>query len=471
MRVSYKSVVLNGLSWSGSTKIFITILQLFQFGFLGRFYSAQDFAIIAIVMMLFNIGLTTIDAGISSAIIAHDDIDEKERSSLYWFNAIITLIVSTALFSSLPLIAEFYGIENNLILLQAYVLTFLIIPLGQPFQAYFQKDLNFKLLTIIEVIANSLDVIICMVIVLFGYAVWGFVFGKIVYWVVRSVLLFIFGMKKWRISFYFSIKKVMPFLNFGLNQMLSGYVFFLFTQMPKFIIPKFLGIELLGYYELVNRITIQPLLKITPVFRQVIFPVFSRMKSDSTRINSGFQLYVSNFSLLIALLTIFIMVFPYLYIPLVFGNKWNVIIPTVILSSLGMYIRSINETSGTLAFGLGRADLELKRTIFNLIIVYPLGILGAKAWGLNGVVCAIILTHLMSLIYEQLFIVKPLISSSWDTYFIPTFITVSFLSLIVFSEFFIPQPFRYIVNVGIALIFIMFNFRYFQNMHEIASKK
>jgi O-antigen/teichoic acid export membrane protein len=71
-----------------------------------------------------------------------------------------------------------------------------------------------------------------------------------------------------------------PYLKYGIYVALSGAASRLFQSMDKLVIGRLFGAQQLGLYGNAMTLSSMPLDKISPLFQQVTFPLFSRLQGD-----------------------------------------------------------------------------------------------------------------------------------------------------------------------------------------------
>ena len=81
-----KKQAIGGVKWTSLSAGVRTVLQLIQLIVLARFLSAEDFGLVAIVMVVIGFSQLFMDMGISNAIIHKQNTTDIQLSSLYWLN-------------------------------------------------------------------------------------------------------------------------------------------------------------------------------------------------------------------------------------------------------------------------------------------------------------------------------------------------------------------------------------------------
>jgi O-antigen/teichoic acid export membrane protein len=355
---------IGGMRWTSLSTVINTILQLAQYIILARLLSPEDFGLMNMLMVVITFSKIFSDLGISSAIVYYQNISRHQLSSLYWLNLLAGLIVFSCVLVGRPLVAEFYNEPrlNDLLIFIAFI--FLITPFGQQFQFLLQKELSFNKLAKVEIFATISGSITAITLAFLGFGVFSQIWGQLVTNGSKSLYLTLIGWKKWRPQFTIQLKGLGGFLKFGVYQMGSRTVGYFASNIDYLLIGRYLGTEALGIYSLAYQLIVIPVTKINPIVTKVAFPVFSKNQDDNAAIAKGFinmskLLAFVSFPILIGLIAV-----ADVFVPVVFGEKWEMAIPVVqILSILGI-LRVLMNPNGSVLLGKGRADLGFKWDFF-----------------------------------------------------------------------------------------------------------
>jgi len=432
--------------WTGLARCSTIGLQIVQYSFLARLLSPSEIGLISLLMTVYFFGISSINSGFGNGIIALGTVSRKQNSSLFWMNLVVGLFTWVVIFAFAPLICVMFNANNLLGPLKIFTAIFLLVPWGQQFEYLLQKELDFKIVSLVDISAVFLEVATCILLATNGAGVYSFVYGKIAYFSLRSMVFFCIGLRNWRPKFYFSITDIRPFINFGLFQLGANYMFVLYSEMPKFIIAPLLGLEAMGTYELATRITMQPLSKIAPVLKKVAFPVIASIQDNIAQVRKAYGAYILLLEVTVAPVSMIIGVFAEPIVTLLFGEEWLHVVPLVRILSVAVFVRSLCQAAASLALGMRRADLDFFQVscafVAALVTIYP----AAKNWGDMGVACAVLLNSAITLLTSYYLAVKPLVGSDPSIKTLNDYSSILLLIIAVGCSFWF--------NGTIAMIFI-----------------
>lgn len=413
--MSLKQKAIKGIKWTSSSAVIVSVIQILQIIILTKLLSPSDFGIMAIILFIVNFSQNFIDFGISNAIIFKQEISKKALSSLYFLSICIGVLFFIGVFMSSSLIAGYYNDQRLVVPIQLISVIFIIVPFGQQYQVLLKKMLDFKSLAVIDVISRFAGFILTVVLAYFGYGVFSLVWGTILYSFISTLLLIIKGITVYKPSVYFSYSEIKPLIGFGFFQMGEKVVNYLNKEIDVLIIGKFLGMEVLGIYNIAKDFISKPYQLINPVITKVTFPVMASVQHDTVKIK---RIYLETLKYL-AIINSIIFFFCFFYsdeiVILFFGKEWIASSSILKILSIYMLIRSIGNPVGSLQLALGRADLGFYWNIVLLLIV-PATIYFSKFYGIQGITVGLLLSQLLLYYPSWKYMVKKLSPISFREY-------------------------------------------------------
>ncbi|MGB3241633.1 MAG: MOP flippase family protein, partial [Candidatus Omnitrophota bacterium] len=363
------------------------------------------------------------DIGVSNAIIYRQDATRESLSSLYWLNILGGIAIFFIVCALTPLVVILYHEPRLSSLMYLLALTFLITPFGQQFQMLLQKELQFKQLARITIIAAAANSAVAIILAIGGMGVFSLIWGQLVGAFVRVLQLSFWGWRRWKPQWHFSRNSLKGYIGFGLYQLGERTVNYFNSNLDYLLIGILLGAKPLGYYTLAYNLILRPSLKINPIITRVAFPVFSKLQKDAVKLKKGYLKVLQVLSLVNFPLMVCLAIVAPVAVPVIFGERW---VPSVILVQILTVVgllRSVNNPVGSLLLSKGRADLGFKWNVGVMITQIPGLYLGAKYGGTVGVAVAFAILQILYTMLNYLILIRPLlgpclreyISSMWPS--------------------------------------------------------
>ena len=284
---SLKDKTVKSGMWSGIEQFSTQIIQFIYTIILARLLTPDDYGIVALTLVFFNIAYVLIDSGFATALIRKTDRTEEDLSTCFFFNLGVAIISYIILFASSPYIASFYDKPILEPIVKVSGITLIIKSLYIVQNTRFQYKLDFKVITKISFSSVVISGCSGVLLAFKGFGVWSIVWQNIINVSLMMILMWVFS--KWRPSFVFSKASFKYLLGFGSKLTLSYLIGTLYENITPIIIGKFYTAGQLGYYNRAEAIGKLPSSNITNLLQRVTFPVLSIIQDDAERLKKDFR--------------------------------------------------------------------------------------------------------------------------------------------------------------------------------------
>lgn len=350
--------------------IVVTALHLATMIILARFLPAEDFGLMAIMMVVIGFSQAFADMGISNAIIQRQDVTHNQLSSLYWLNVMSGSVIMVLVMLAAPLVAGFYERPELQGLLLQLSCVFLILSIGNQYRVLCQKNMQFGRMAAGEIFAAFCAFSIAVFCAVNGMGVKALVYGMIAQAVAGSLYFLVMGLKyHHRPAFVYKHSELSGYFGFGLYQMGEKSINYLGANMDNLIIGKFLGMQALGFYNLAWQLCQFPVQKINLVVNKVAFPVYARLQEDTDALNRQYASFLRAISIITIPVLTFLFYFAPDVIAILYGQGWELTAKLVPVLALVGIIKTIGNPGGALFLALGRADIGFWWNVFWILFV------------------------------------------------------------------------------------------------------
>lgn len=446
-----KKTAISGVKWTTVEKIGRAVFQLLQIAILTRFLPKEAFGLVAMALVVISFSNIFVDMGLTSAILYKQDASQKEYSSIYWLNLLVSIVLYSILFFLTPLIANFYNEEELLAIIPILGFNILLLALGRQHRTILQKEFRFKPIAIIEMISFFFGLIVAIVLAIKGGGVFTLVYSTLTASGIANLLFLITNLQKNPITLHFKFGDTIPFLKVGGFQAGSKILDFVSTEADIFIIGKMLGAEALGVYSLSKQVVLKVFSLINPIIVNVLSPLFASIQNEKARLKSNFLKVVRylayiNFPIYLLIIVGSKEILHYLY-----GSDYTT--GTVVLTLLGFYycLISLSNPVGSLQIATGRTDIGFYWTILRVFITPSIIFIGSL-YSIDVIALAIAVLSVILVIPMWRIQIKPMADISLKEYFeqfykpLLIFISVTIFALFL-NEVYTSEP-----NILVLLI-------------------
>lgn len=419
---------------------------------LARLLLPEEFGLIGMIAIFMAIGSELISSGLTSSLIRTDNPDQRDYSSVFFYNLFGSIILYFLLFFTAPYIANFFKQPSLIEITRLYSLTFIISGLSAVQLAKIRKEMNFKLETQSSLASTVVSAMVGILLAYRGFGVMSLVWMSIAGSIISSVMLWFTS--DWRPSFIFDKKKFSYHYRFGYRMAIAGVINAVFNNIYTLVIGKFFSTVQLGYYTRADTLKQFPISNISSILNKVTFPIFAEIKNDDQRLKRVYKEMMQLVIFIIAPLLVMMGVIADPLFRFLFTEKWLPAAPYFQILCVNGILYPLHSYNLNILLVKGRSDLVLrletaKKVILCLIIVVaiPFGIIGLL-WGqvLYSVLC-----YFINSFYSGKMIGYPAMRQLYDISGILTVSLLMGLALYFLDTFALQTHFSDFIRIFISL--------------------
>lgn len=335
--------------------------------FLARLLEPSEFGLIAIVLVFLGFMSVFFDAGLSAALIQRKRVLPIHYSSVFYFNLIVAAILTLLVFISAESIAHFYDNQELVSLIQIMSISFIFGALSSVQKVQLQKELNYKLLAKITIVATVISGSIGILLAFYGAGVWSLVAQNLSLGIISNILLW--KISKWRPSLMFSIKALKSLWRFGFNVFLVSIMNALFGRLDVLIAGKLVSPSVLGFYDRAKHLNQMIYSYSAGSLMSVLFPILSKVQKDLPRFQNIFIKIYAILSFGVFLLIGGFYVVSEEFIALLFSEKWLVSAVYFKIIVLGVFAPVYGALLTNVLISRGKSKRYLHIDIFKKVLM------------------------------------------------------------------------------------------------------
>lgn len=336
---------------------------------MARILSPSDYGILGIIAIFIALSDTFIDSGFTNALINKKNCTNKDYSTVFYFNIIISIVFLGILFVAAPFIAEFYKNPVLIWTTRAMALSFVISSVGAVPMTIMTKELQFKPKAVISVIVSVCSGAIGIYLAYNGFGVWALVWQTVLSVLIRVIIYVIYV--RWIPLFSFSKQSFKELFGFGSKLLGSNIIYTLFNNIYNLVIGKAFNTTQLGYFTRADGYAKLIPSNISGVLGKFLFPILSKEKDNEAELILLHTKFIIVTSYFIFPGCLFLAGFASPLIYLMISEKWMPIVPILqILCFAGIFehFSTINSN-----FMLARGNSTYYMKIH--IVTKPIGII------------------------------------------------------------------------------------------------
>jgi len=354
---SFLWVLLEKFGFSGLS--FISTLLL------ARLLTPYEFGLIGTITIFISLSNMVVESGFGAALVQKKNITNNDYSTIFVFNAIMSVFLYIILFISAPFIADYYNndIFTSIIRVLGVILIINAVTLTQ--KVHLIRELAFKQQAAINLAALIISILCALTLAYLGYGVWALVAQLVLY--SFFVSLFMWFKVRFIPSLIFNTQSFKELFSFGGRIILTSALQTIYNDIFGLVITKKFSVSLTGLYTQANKLVSFPTSIFSSLYDSVAFPVLSKIdnpeefKTMYSNINNGI------FSLALPLL----LIIPFQVeniILTVLGTNWTEAAPILKILSISLLTSLISLSSFSVFKAKGLGETMLRYGIIKIVI-------------------------------------------------------------------------------------------------------
>lgn len=390
---SLKARTYRALSWSFVESIGLRGVQFVVGIVLARLLFPEQFGLIGMLTIFMSVAESLLDSGFGSALIQKRNVTPTDICSIFYFNIVVGLLATGLICIVTPWISAFYNQPILIPLTRVLSLTIIINSFGMIQNIMFIKQINFKILTKVSIIASVMSGIIGVTLAAFGFGVWSLVIQQISSAFFRTVSLWFFS--PWRPALIFSFSALREMFGFGSRMLFSGLLNQIFDNIYLLVIGKLFSATDLGFFTRAKTFQELPSQTLSGMVGRVTFPVFSIIQDDPMRLKMGMKKALTILSLINFPMMVGLTVIARPLVLVLLTEKWAECIVYLQLFCLVGLLFPMHLINLNILQAVGRSDLFLRLEIIKKVLI-ALNIFVTWRWGIYAMISGMIVTSIIS---------------------------------------------------------------------------
>lgn len=387
------------------------VLLLGSMAVLARLLTPDDFGLVAMVTAITGFVAMFKDAGLSTATIQRAEITNEQVSTLFWINVALGALVMLVVAGLAPVIASIYGDERLFGITLALSGTFIISGLMVQHQALLRRQMRFKALAVIDVLAALTGTGVAIAMAIAGAGYWALV-GNLVGIVVANTVL-VWLTLRWLPGLPRRGACVGSMLGFGGHLTGAAFANYWAKNTDTILLGRFYGSAETGVYERAYRLLMLPLNQMDAVVGGVLIPALSRLTEQPDRYINVIRKMQRLFLVVAVPPVVSAVVYADTIILTVLGDQWTRSIPLFRLLGLVSIIQMITRFSPWILITMGHSRTLFRYAILGCLLAIIAFVIGLP-WGAQGVATALLIE---SVIYTPMLVHASLkvVGMRWST--------------------------------------------------------
>ena len=393
--MSLKKQAFSGFVWTFTSNLGTKFTTLVVGVILARLLAPSDFGLIAMLYFFFEVSRVLVDSGFSQAIIREKEINEEDKSTVFYISLFTAVICYIALWIGAPAIARFYEEPQLTLLTRVMGLNLIFASFTIVQNAVLINELKFKTLGIIAMAANVITGLIALFLAWRGMGVMSLAIRYVLTSLITSILYF--AVLTWYPKVFIQKRSLKKLFGFGSRVLLLGVMNTFFRNIYNLLIGKIYTPAILAFYSQANMFKENASRGLIDSLSKVTYPILSKDRDNRARMKENYRkiLQVTSFVVFPSMILLAFVAEP-MILALV-GEKWRQSIPLLQILCVAGLVSHIHVVN----LNVLKVYAAGNQYVLQGIIKYALtvaGVLVGMQFGLSGLMYGIVVVEYLHLL-------------------------------------------------------------------------
>jgi O-antigen/teichoic acid export membrane protein len=374
---------LRGLVWTFVGSGAQAALQLLVLLILARLLTPRDFGVVAAAMVVVGFSSIFSQLGVGPALVQRPVLETRHVRTAFSLALAFGLGLAGVIWLMAPALARFFRMDALGSVVRALSFVFVLQSGSLVAEALLQRDLRFRRLANIEVVAFVLGFgVVGVALAIGGFGVWALVGAQLGQTFAKTtILLAIQPHSKRPLMDRGAFSDLMAF---GSGFTLARIGNYLAGQGDCLVVGRWLGAEALGLYGRSYQLMMLPATLLGQVLDRVLFPAMARIQHHPERLASAYTRGVALIALVVLPCSVSAFILAPELISCLLGPQWHEITIPFQIFALGMLFRTSYKMSDSISRATGAVYRRAWRQGVYALLVIGGAYLGQQ-WGIAGV--------------------------------------------------------------------------------------
>lgn len=401
---------------------------------LARLLSPAEYGVLAIITVFVTFFHLFSDMGFSSGVIQNKQLDREDISNIFSFTVYLGLGLAALFFLLSVFIAEIY--ENAEFIpigawlsLSVFFSTINMIP-----NAQLMREKRFVLTAVRSIIVYICSYTIAIVMAFMGFSYYSLVAQSIIVAIASFFWNYLTVKIKFKMIFDISsIKKIFSYSSFNFLYDLINYFG---RNLDNLLTGKFMGSQVLGYYNKAYQLMLYPVNYLTNVITPVLHPILSDYQTDKEYIYKKYITVLKCLSLIGVFASILCVFCAEEIVLVLYGANWTQAIPCISILGVSVWFQMLTSTCTSIFKSLGESQLRLNSGIIYAVIQIVMIVCGAISRDITVLSAFVAISFIVRFFVEHYFLIHRAFAASQIVFykeFVPELIMSIILSGLMYG--------------------------------------
>ncbi len=371
-----------GIYWSIGLKIVHQSYHVIVMLVVARILGPSAFGVMAFAWAIMALAEQWTRFGFTKAVVQNQSLSPRQTQAAFSYCLAASIAMGACLVSAAPCLSRTFGVPELKSVLPSLTVLLPMSVYSSFCMALLQREMRFRFFAMIGLVLGMTQSTVALVLTLSGYGLWALVLGRLVaQFVVVTVLIIGTG---WVPRLNWRIGDVSPMFNYAVLVLLRAQMRYVEKYLSYWLVGFNMAPNALGLLDRAQSIADVPQLTFQNQVAAILFPSFSHLRNDQSRLRRAFAKTQTSASLLAMGPLVGLASVSGLFIPIVLGAEWVPMTTTLQILCMASLFRILASTSNSLNLateGYRHQTIAAGIATIVTVVACPVGM----RWGVEGV--------------------------------------------------------------------------------------
>lgn len=402
-----------GALWTYIQSGFNAVLQFGTSIVLARLLEPEDFGLFFAVTAYTALVMLQIKFGLPQALLQAKELTQAQWNAAFWTMQTMALSFAGIVFVAAGWLEAVYETPDYANVMRWMTVIFFIVPYMSINETFLKRQMNFKAVSQIQLVAAILDAATTITAAWLGYGAYSLVMGGIVaafYAFIRMAML-----APWKPNWSYSLDAIKSLFSFSWRIHLNTSISLLNERIDNMMIGKILGMAPLGMYQRGNAVARMAVDQVAYPLFQIMFSGFSRIQDDHERSVRMFEKTLCSITSAVFPLLLGLYFIGDAFIVNLYGEKWIPAIEPFKILIIGSFAIVMSLTMDSLLAAQNLIGRTIPIRLLELALTAA-GIWYGSQWGLTGIAAAIAAKFYVTFFLLKFLMARSHMAITWDSF-------------------------------------------------------
>lgn len=374
---SRREKLVAGAAWMGGARIINGAISFTSIILLARLLAPDDFGLFAIATAVSLLITMVSELSTSQALIHVEDLEDGHFDTAFSIGLIRAVIMGSMILVAAEPIAAFYDDERLVQILYVFAGISVVGSLISPRFILYQRELDFRAMVVLDFADKLVGLIVAVTIAWSTGSYFALPFGVLASQSSRVILSYLFAPYRPRLT----LSHWRELINFSIWVTLGTWVQTINWRTDPIVLGLFVPAGALGQFSMAERTSGIVSREILHPVSHMLFPAFSRIRSEPERLRQAYLAAQGVLTTLILPIAVGLGLLAEPIVQLLLSEKWLPAAPYIQVLAFCVACRLLNSLI-PIAMATGETKALFNRDLRSMLIRLPLMALGI-VWALR----------------------------------------------------------------------------------------